>query len=163
MKTRARTDGARSLPGKVAAARFQVERTVGHSRGGRWLGTGQVWHRARLAFTLLEVMIAAAIYFIAMFAVLRLLSTEMNAAFLLQRNYPTPVMAVAKLSLTNKLEEVPVSEDFGEVYPDYKYYLEPHEIMTNGLFQVDVTVFHKDKVFSTMSVLLYRPESEKRF
>jgi len=120
------------------------------------------WQGDLLAFTLLEVMIAAAIFFMAMFAMLKVLSTEMNAAFLLQRNYPTPVMAVSKLSLTNKLEEVPEMGDFGEIYPDYRYTLEPREVMTNGLFQVDVTVFHRDKVFSTMSVLLYRPDSAKR-
>ncbi len=119
--------------------------------------------RSCLAFTLLEVMIAAAIFFFAMMALLGVLSTGLNAARILQKNYPTAGMAVAKMSLTNKLEEVPETGDFGEVYPGYHYRLDPHEILTNGLFQVDVTVYYRDKVFSTMSTLLYKPDSKKKF
>ena len=66
-------------------------------------------------------MIAAAIFFLAMFALLGVLSTGLHAATLLQKNYPTAGMAVAKLTLTNKLEEVPETGDFGEVYPGYRY------------------------------------------
>ncbi len=125
---------------------------------------GRAWlDRARLAFTLLEVMIAAAIFFMAMFALLGVLSNGLHAAAILQKNAPTATMAVAKLTLTNKLEEVPVSGDFGEIYPGYSFLLSPHEILTNGLFQVDVTVFHEEKVFSTMSILLFKPESQKKF
>ncbi len=108
-------------------------------------------------------MIAAAIFFLAMFAILGVLSTGIHAATLLQRNYPTATMAVAKLTLTNKLEEVPETGDFGEVYPGYRYLLSPHELLTNGLFQVDVTVYHQDRVFSTMSILLFKPDSQKKF
>jgi Tfp pilus assembly protein PilV len=116
-----------------------------------------------LAFTLLEVMIAGAIFFMAMLALLGVLSTCIHAATLLQRNYPTAAMAVAELTLTNKLEEVTQTGDFGNIYPGYHYLLSPREIMTNGLFQVDVTVYHEDKVFSSMSILLYKPDSQKKF
>ena len=119
--------------------------------------------RSCLAFTLLEVMIAAAIFFFAMMALLGVLSNGLNAARILQKNYPTASMAVAKLSLTNKLEEVSETGDFGEIYPGYHYRLDPREILTNGLFQVDATVYYQDKVFSTMSILLYKPDSKKKF
>jgi Tfp pilus assembly protein PilV len=120
-------------------------------------------HRKRLAFTLLEVMIAAAIFFMGMFALLRLLSAGLHSAALLQKNAPTAGMAVAQLTLTNKLEEVAQTGDFGELYPDYRWELFPHEILTNGLFQVDVRVYHRSEVFSTMSILLFRPDSQKSF
>jgi len=41
--------------------------------------------------------------------------------------------------------------------------LYPHEILTNGLFQVDVTVYRQNRAFSTMSILLFRPDSPKSF
>jgi Tfp pilus assembly protein PilV len=120
---------------------------------------GASLHFAPAAFTLLEVMVASAIFFMAMFALLGVMSNGM----LLQKNAPTCCMAVAKLTLTNKLEEVPQAGDFGEIYPDYSWQLAPSQIMSNGLFQVDVTVFHENKVYSTMSILLFRPDSPKRF
>jgi Tfp pilus assembly protein PilV len=120
-------------------------------------------HRKRLAFTLLEVMIAAAIFFMGMFALLRLLSAGLHSAAILQKNAPTAGMAVAQLTLTNKLEEMSQTGDFGELYPDYRWELYPHEILTNGLFQVDVKVYHQSEVFSTMSILLFRPDSQKSF
>ena len=115
------------------------------------------------AFTLLEVMIASAIFFMAMFSLLGVMSNGIHAAAILQKNAPTAGMAVAKLTLTNKLEEVTQTGDFGEVYPDFRWELTPHEILTNGLFQVDVTVFQNGRVFSTMSILLFRPDSPNKF
>jgi len=132
--------------------------------GGRPASGDRAWlHRARLAFTLLEVMIAAAIFFMAMFALLGVLSNGLHAASILQKNAPTAGMAVAQLTLTNKLEEVTLAGNFGELYPDYRYELYPRQIMTNGLFQVDTIVFHQGKVYSTMSILLYLPDSAKKF
>jgi hypothetical protein len=126
-------------------------------------GGGASIRFAPAAFTLLEVMVASAIFFAAMFALLGVMSNGLHAAALLQKNAPTAGMAVAKLTLTNKLEEVTQSGNFGELYPDYRWELSPREIMTNGLFQVDVTVYRTDKVYSTMSILLFRPESAKKF
>jgi Tfp pilus assembly protein PilV len=119
--------------------------------------------RGRLAFTLLEVLIAAAIFFMGMFALLGVLSTCLHSAAILQKNAPTAGMAVAQLTLTNKLEEVLQRGDFGTLYPDYNWELYPREILTNGLFQVDVKVYHQNQVFSTMSILLFRPDSPKSF
>jgi Tfp pilus assembly protein PilV len=113
------------------------------------------------AFTLLEVMMAAAIFFMGMFALLGVLSSGLHAASILQKNSPTAAMALAESTLfkTNSLEEVGQSGNFGALYPDYQWELQPHEILTNGFFQVDVAVYHNRQLYSTMSILLYRPDS----
>ena len=122
-------------------------------------------HRGEPAFTLLEVMIAAAIFFMAMFALLGVLSNGLHAASILQKNSPTLDMAVAEYSLHTQLEEGYTNSDFGTAYPDYKWVLYTHAdpVLTNGFFQVDVTVYHENKIFSSMQILLYRPDSKKKF
>jgi Tfp pilus assembly protein PilV len=119
----------------------------------------------RPAFTLLEVMIAAAIFFMGMFALLGVLSSGLHAASILQKNSPTLDMAVAEYSLHTQLEEGYTNNDFGPAYPDYKWILYTHadDIMTNGMFIVDVTVYHGNQVYSTMQIKLYRPDSKKKF
>ena len=107
-------------------------------------------------------MIAVAIFFMSMFAILGVLSSGLHAASLLRKNGPTAGMAVAELTLTNKLEEGYETGKFGEIYPDYSWELQKREVATNGLFQVDVTVLHGGDLYSSMSILLYRPDSAKR-
>ncbi|MEO7296951.1 MAG: hypothetical protein ABI042_00080 [Verrucomicrobiota bacterium] len=119
---------------------------------------GSMWN-FQIAFTLLEVMIAIAIFFTAMFSILALVSQSLRMARSLSRNVPTPGMAIAQLSLTNKLEEGPYSGDFEDLYPDYDWIADATLFSTNGLFQIDVKVFHKGDVDSSMSTLLYRPDS----
>ncbi|MEO6184108.1 MAG: hypothetical protein ABIP71_13605 [Verrucomicrobiota bacterium] len=115
--------------------------------------------RALLAFTLLEVMIAIAIFFMAMFTILALVSQTLRSARSLSQNAPTPGMVAAELSQTNKLEEGFDSGDFGDLYPDYTWETETMLWVTNGMFQVDCTVYHGRNVDSTVSLLLYKPES----
>ena len=114
------------------------------------------------AFTLLEVMIASAIFFMGMFAILGVLSTGLRGASLLQQNAPTTAMAISDLVITNKLEEGSGSGDFGPIYPSYRWSRDVREIMTNGLFQVDVMVSREGREYSKMSLLLYKPDSPKR-
>jgi prepilin-type N-terminal cleavage/methylation domain-containing protein len=113
------------------------------------------------AFTLIEVMIAVAIFFVAMFALLALLNSGIHAASVLRRNAPTAGMAVANsgLTVTNKLEAGYKSGNFGEIYPDYSWQENIWPVATNGLFQVDVTVLRAGAYFSSMSILLYKPDS----
>jgi hypothetical protein len=113
------------------------------------------------AFTLLEVMIAIAIFFMAMFSILALVSQCLRSAHALNQNAPTPGMVAAELSLTNKLEEGFDVGDFGDLYPDYTW---KSDIMlapeaSNALFQVEIAVLHDGNLDSTMTFLLYRPES----
>jgi type II secretory pathway pseudopilin PulG len=122
--------------------------------------------RRRVAFTLLEVMIATGIFFMAMFAVLGLVSGTLHNARALQRIDVDAGMLAAELSLTNRLTEESVSGDFGDLYPGYSWqrdnYLWP-VMPTNGLFQVDFTVSRRvgnHPVETRMSILLFRPDSQ---
>jgi hypothetical protein len=119
--------------------------------------------RPLLAFTLLEVMIAVAIFFMATFSILALVSQCLRSAHSLHQNAPTPGMVAAELSLTNKLEEGFESGDFEDlaagIYPDYSWEREVLFYASNGMFQVNIGVFRDGKLESTMSTLLYRPES----
>lgn len=112
------------------------------------------------AFTLIEVMIATGIFFVATFAILALVSQSLKSARMLNQNAPTPGMVAAEqLSLTNQLEEGVDSGDFGDLYPDYTWEMRTMFFASNGLFQVDIDVLHKDQVDSSISVLAYKPES----
>jgi Tfp pilus assembly protein PilV len=113
---------------------------------------------ARTAFSLIEVMIAVTIFFVGMFSILAVLSSGLHAAAILRNNGPTAGMAVAALAITNQMDEGTESGGFGEVYPDYGWQLNKREIASNGLFQVDVNVYHRGEFYSTMSVLFYKKE-----
>ena len=120
---------------------------------------------SRQAFTLLEVMIALGIFFMATFAILDLVSQNLRAA---QAIKPSPVdvgSVVSDLMLTNRISEGSDSGDFGEVCPGYSWTRDVVMISTNGLFQVDVAIFKNNpggSQPSLMSLLLYRPESQIR-
>lgn len=116
--------------------------------------------RARLpAFTLIEVMVAVAIFFMAAFAILELVSQNLKMARSLSRNVPHAGMLAAEQSLTNKLEEGSVNGDFGELYPGFSWTRETLLASTNGLFQVNYAIYHGGAPHSQMSILLYRPDS----
>jgi hypothetical protein len=114
---------------------------------------------SRLAFTLLEVMIAIAIFFSATFAILALVSQTLKSARMLSRNVPTPGMILAQISLTNKLEEGSDNGDFGDLYPGYDWSSETTLYASNGLYEVDVFVFNNGDLDSSASALLFRPDS----
>lgn len=115
------------------------------------------------AFSLLEVMIAVAIFFMAVFSILELTSRNLRAARGLGRVHVDASSLAADLILTNKLEEGTSSGNFGDLYPGYTWDREIYLVSTNGLFQVDFTVFwaiEKRPMESKMSILLYRPDSQ---
>ncbi len=113
-----------------------------------------------LAFSLLEVMIAMAIFFMAVFSILALVSNGLrNASALLEMPIDAGMLA-AELAETNRLEEGFDSGDFGTVFPNYKWVRQITEVGTNGLYQVDFAVVHEVRgrpVETRMSILLYRP------
>jgi Tfp pilus assembly protein PilV len=117
------------------------------------------------AFSLLEVMIAMGIFFIAIFAILDLTSQNLAAARRLQRTEVDITTLAAQLSLTNRLEEGFESGDFGEMFPDHLWSRTITEVSSNGLFRVDFTAYdptHNRKspmVQRHLSILLYRPDS----
>lgn len=119
---------------------------------------------ANPAFTIIEVMIAMGIFFLAIFAILSLVSSNLRIARRLQEPQVDAGMLVAQLSLTNQLQESSDSGDFGELYPGYKWESQITEVGTNGLFQVEYLVTGpsirgQDPVQSHMSVLMWRPNS----
>jgi Tfp pilus assembly protein PilV len=115
------------------------------------------------AFTLLEVSIAMALFFMAVFAILALVAGTLRNARALQEPQVDASMLAAQLSITNKLSEDSDSGDFGDAYPNYTWTREIQEVGTNGLFEVDWTVYHHTRNGkggeSKMSALFWRPES----
>ncbi len=113
------------------------------------------------AFTLLEVMIAMFLFFTAVFAILTLVSQCLQSARILKQHGPSIGKVVGELVLTNQLEEGVEEGDFLEDgFRDYRWAREIKLYGTNGLFQVDVVVFNKKGVDSSVSLLLYRPDSK---
>ena len=117
--------------------------------------------RRRLAFSLMEVMIAMGIFFMSVFVILSLVSSSLQNARRLQRPMVDAAMIASELSLTNKLVEMRQSGDFGKAYPGYTWTADINEVMTNKLFQVDYAVQRSDnrEVVQQMSVLFFRPQS----
>lgn len=117
---------------------------------------------AARAFTLIEVMVALLIFFMAVFTILGLISNTLRNARALQRKNVDSGMVAAQLSLTNRLSEQLEEGDFGDAYPDHKWTSDTYEVGTNGLFQVDILVQRQggnNPIESKMSILLFRPES----
>jgi hypothetical protein len=118
--------------------------------------------RSRVAFTLLEVMIALALFFMAVFAILGVVSQGLGAARSLQFEVPDAGSLAAELLLADRLEEGWEEGDFGDLHPGYLWRREITEVGTNGLFRVDFTVAGVRAgaiVESKSSLLLWRPGS----
>jgi type II secretion system protein I len=117
------------------------------------------------AFTLIEVMIAMGIFFMAVFAILGLVTTNLRNARRLQDKPVDASMIIAQVWLTNAPTEGSGSGDFGKIYPGYKWSsncVERQDFCTNGLFQIDFTVSGPSTrgqrgVETRMSVLQWNP------
>src|SRR5258706_3960898 len=118
-------------------------------RGARMTGRG---------FTLIEVMIALGIFFMAAFSILALVSTTLRSARRLQDSQVDASMLAAQVMLTNRLYEGTESGDFGDAYPDYSYE-QINTPVTNGLWQVDFLVHHRGTE-SKMSNFVFSPDSQ---
>ena len=114
-------------------------------------------------FSLLEVMIALTIFFVAIFTILGSVSRSLGAARSLQQKFPDISALVADLMLTNKVEEGTGGGDFGDLFPGYTWTGYTNEIRTNGLFQIDFVIQSRkgrQLVEWTNSIYLWRPESK---
>jgi prepilin-type N-terminal cleavage/methylation domain len=118
--------------------------------------------RLSRAFTLIEVMIALGIFFMAAFSILALVSNTLRNARRLQDSQVDASMLAAQVMMTNRLYEGTESGDFGDTYPDYSY--EQVNIpITNGLWQVDFFVHHhagRVNTESKMSIFVFSPDSQ---
>jgi hypothetical protein len=127
-------------------------------------------HSATRAFSLIEVMIAVAIFFMATFSILALVSRCLAQARSLQPLQVDANMVAAELSLTNRLEEGPIPPEiiahFSHLYPQYTCGGTITEAATNGLFRVDIQVggltAGKHVMTSENTVYLFRPLSQPR-
>jgi Tfp pilus assembly protein PilV len=116
------------------------------------------------AFTLLEVMMAMALFFMAVFAILDATSQSLRAARSLRVNFPDASALAADLYVTNRLEEGELSGDFGELYPEFRWRRSIQERETNGLFQVEFVISGQSggrEMVYTNTLLLWRPESNR--
>lgn len=117
--------------------------------------------RAAAALSLIEVMVAMALFFMAVFAILGMVSNTLRNARALHQTTVDAGAIASFLAVSNRLEEGVFSGDFGDVYPEYEYSYDAM-LITNGLFRVDLLVQGgrgKQPSVSTMSVFLFRPDS----
>ncbi len=124
------------------------------------------------AFTLIEVMVAIALFFMCTFAILGLVSQLLKNARIFQSKKSPGVALVHGwyTSKTNRVSEgevnvefADISPDLGELYRDYYAVIlaEPNEEMTNGLWNVSYTVFNRKtrQVDSTVNTFYWDPAS----
>lgn len=130
--------------------------------------------RLSLAFSLIEVMVALAIFFMAVFAILSLMSTLLQNARIFQKVKPPEARMVFayQTSITNKVIEGSISFDFSEMaefgdeYRDYTAEVEayPNEMYTNGLWDVQYRVLNRrtGRVESTFSTYQFDPSTKSK-
>ena len=107
---------------------------------------------------------AIGIFFMCVFSILELVSTNLRHVQHLQKPNVDIGSLASELSLTNKLEEGSDAGNFGSLYSGVSWSRNITMVATNGLFQVDFTVQDSSAggrlpVQSTLSIFLYRPES----
>lgn len=119
------------------------------------------------AFTLLETIVACAIFFMVAFAILELVTRSLVAAKSLQQREPDPGIILAALSLTNVFEEGSISGNYEDIapgmYPGYRWEAFMQEVGSNGLYQVDVLTYNERKRSQnpvTVSTQFFRPGSK---
>jgi len=122
------------------------------------------------AFTLLEVIIACALFFIFAFAVLELVTRGLNAARSIQHHEPDAALILGPFATNRVLEVGSLSGDFEDlypgIYPGYTYTLDVTQPFgeTNPLFQVTVIVTGKGRkaktIESALSTLMFAPDSK---
>ena len=121
--------------------------------------------RPQTAFSLMEVMIASGIFFMAVFAILAMVSNVLRNARSLRRAELDAGMVAAQICKTNKLSEGTESGDFGNLYPGYSWVTDTYEAETNGLWQVDIVVRRQglSQPVDSMSVYVFSPNSTAGF
>lgn len=136
---------------------------VSFSRCERRVVRAQAQHRR--AFSLIEVMIAAVLFFMAVFAILGLVFQTLSNARRLQHPQVDASPVLAQYAATNSLVEGTYSGDLsdmlGNAYRDYHWTAEITEVGTNKLFRVQciVQAGRNSAILSDLTTLLYRPLS----
>jgi prepilin-type N-terminal cleavage/methylation domain-containing protein len=140
--------------------------TSGISPGSRAVTT-QRGVCAILAFTLMEVMIAIAVFCIGVFAILGLVASVMRGARLLNKPMVDAGAVASEIVETNSVVEIQgtsgdLSEFLGDNYKGYDYVYGITEIESNHLYQAEILVTGDTPgkpLLSKMDILLFRPQS----
>jgi Tfp pilus assembly protein PilV len=116
-------------------------------------------------FSLIEVMIAAGLFFMATFAILLLVSATLPNARALQRGDVDAGVAasqVCQLLKTNRQIEISGSGDFGEAYPDYSFEFASSECRSNGLLRVQIVVKRRGSIspIDVATIWVYDPDAK---
>ncbi len=117
---------------------------------------------------MIEVMIAMAIFFLAVFAILELVATNLRNARMLETPRVDCGLVIADLYQTNQLEEGTTDGDFDKLYPGYHWeqnIVAADDVVqfgdTNGLFHVIYLLRHPDGTVETNLVaLMWEPNSK---
>jgi len=122
-------------------------------------------------FSLIEVMIALGIFFIALFTILGLVSQLLrNArAFQNKKSADATMVQAYFLSITNRVTEGLESGDFSDLadfqgqYRDYSWEKETTFFASNGLWQVDYRVLNNRlrSVESSISTFYFDPNTQQ--
>ena len=122
----------------------------------------------RCGFTLLEVMIAIAIFCVGSFSILSLISSSLDNVRRLQRPTVDASPVLARYAATNSLVEGSYSGNLGDPellgkdYRDFNYVVNIVEVASNHLYGVECAILPangKRDVISHMTTVLYRPQS----
>src|SRR5215469_15588464 len=118
------------------------------------------------AFTLMEVMIAIAVFCIGVFAILGLVASIMRGARLLDKPMVDAGAVASQISQTNSIVEIQdsgdLSEFLGNTYRGYNYRYIIAEEQSNHLYHAAIQVTGDGPgkpVVSKMDILLFRPQS----
>ncbi len=113
------------------------------------------------AFSLIEVMVAAAIFFLFTFTILAMVSSHLRNFRVIRRIEVDAGMVAAQLFKTNRLSEGTESGDFGDLYRDYSWATETTELETNGLWEVAIVVNRRGRAepVDQMKIRIFSPDS----
>ena len=112
-------------------------------------------------------MIACGIFFMAIFAILALVSTTLRNARALQRPQVDAGMVAAQYVNTNRFFEGNMSGDFtdsGETLRDYSWETETYQAGTNGLLQADLILTRRGlhNPADSLSIIVFDPNFQSR-
>jgi type II secretion system protein I len=122
----------------------------------------------RRAFSLLEVMIAIAIFSVAAFAILGLVSSSLDNVRRLQRPTVDATPVLARYAATNSLVEGTYTgslgdpEMLGKDYHDFNWTANIVEVASNHLYSVECVIQPangRKEIISDMVTVLYKPQS----
>jgi type II secretion system protein I len=120
----------------------------------------------RTGFTLIEVMIACGIFFMATFAILALVAGTLRNARNLQRRDVDAGMAAAQVYptvRTNRQAQGSLSGDFGDAYPGFSWEAawDVDDEATNGLLRVDIVVNRRglQRPADSLSFWVFNPDA----